>query len=64
VREDDLAISVRQLVDLKKLTSMIQDAKRAQWAGNPSRWPDRMKEEFAKLNELSVDIPYAALDLV
>jgi hypothetical protein len=57
------SVPVRELVELKKLTSTIQDAKRAAIAGKSSRWPDRMTGEFAKLAELSVGIPYAALDL-
>ena len=42
---------------------MIQDQKRNAIVGRPSRWPDQLQEEFAKLEEVSAGIPYAALDL-
>lgn len=57
-----LPVPVRELAHLKKVTSAIQDAKRAAIAGKPARWPDRMAAEFAKLEEGSVN-PYVALDL-
>lgn len=56
-------VPLRELAGLKKLTSTLQDAKRAAIAGRPSRWPDQMNEEFAKLERASVTNPYAALDL-
>jgi hypothetical protein len=56
-------VPVGELASLKKLTSTIQDAKRAALAGKPSRWPDHMTEEFAQLERRSVNNPYAALDL-
>ncbi|MBA2360051.1 MAG: hypothetical protein H0V79_03765 [Actinobacteria bacterium] len=57
------AVPVREFADLKWFTSKIQDAKRAAIEGQPSRWPDRLPEEFAKLEEASVQNPYAALDI-
>lgn len=56
-------VPVRELVDLKRLTSTIQDAKRGAINGKASRWPDRMETEFAELEKLSSGIPYGALDL-
>lgn len=56
-------VPVREFSDLKELTSTIQDANRRAINGKPSRWPDRLSEEFARLEEASVAIPYAALDL-
>ena len=56
-------IPVQELVPLKELTSTIQDAKRDGILGRRSRWPGRMSEEFAKLEEHSADVPYVALDL-
>jgi hypothetical protein len=55
-------VPVRELAPLKELTSAIQDAKRAALVGRPSRWPDRMEEEFSMLEQAAAD-PYVALDL-
>jgi len=40
-----------------------QDQKRNFIAGNASKWPNRLRDEFAKLEEWAADSPYAALDL-
>jgi hypothetical protein len=56
-------VPVRDLVDLKKLTSTIQDEKRKAIAGKLSRWPDGLEKEFAELEQRSSGIPYGASDL-
>lgn len=57
------AVPVGELADLIPLTSAIQDAKRAAIRGQPSRWPDQMDAEFARLEARSKSNPYVALDL-
>jgi hypothetical protein len=56
-------VPVRDLADLRKPASTIQDEKRRATNGKPSRWPDQLGEAFAALEEAAVAIPYAALDL-
>ena len=55
-------VPLGELAPMQKITSKIQDQKRNFINGKPSRWPDRMEDEFAKLEEWAAD-PYAALDL-
>jgi hypothetical protein len=45
------------------ITSAIQDAKRDAINGKPSRWPDRLQGEFARLERRAKNNRYAALDL-
>jgi hypothetical protein len=55
-------VPVHELAPLKRLTSKIQDEKRAAIVGTTSRWAELTKE-FAQLEEVSARIPYAGLDL-
>lgn len=48
---------------MQKVTSKIQDEKRKSILRKPTRWPDCLEDEFAKLEEWAKDNPYAALDL-
>jgi hypothetical protein len=56
-------VPVRQFADLGKPASTIQDEKRRAINGEPSRWPDRLGEAFAALEQAAGAIPYVALDL-
>jgi hypothetical protein len=56
-------VRLGELASLRALTSKIQDEKRKALSGTPSRWPDRLTAEFSALEEHSLEIPYAALDL-
>ena len=56
-------VPLRELAPMQKVTSKIQDEKRNAIVGKPTRWPDRLEDEFAKLEEWANDNPYASLDL-
>ena len=58
-----VSVALSELADLMPLTSAIQDAKRAAIQGKPSRWPHRLKAEFAQLEARADGNPYVALDL-
>jgi len=56
-------VPLGELAPMQKITSKIQDEKRNFIAGKASKWPNRLRDEFAKLEEWAADSPYAALDL-